>query len=167
VITSGATTDISGIFIAPTIDVDKSEVKKGDTITIFGQSIPESQVTISVHSEVETFHTVSTDKSGAYLLAYDTSDLELGKHETKSKTKKANEISPYGKTVEFLVGTLSKPKSACAIGDLNCDGKVNIVDFSIMAYWYQKPQPPATVDLNHDGKVTLVDFSILAYHWTG
>jgi hypothetical protein len=52
-------------------------------------------------------------------------------------------------------------------GDLNCDNHVNLVDFSIMAHWYKKLNPPAKVDLSGDGKVTLVDFSIMAYNWTG
>ena len=45
--------------------------------------------------------------------------------------------------------------------------KVNIVDFSITAFWYNRPSPPPAIDLNKDGKVNLVDFSILAYYWTG
>jgi hypothetical protein len=44
---------------------------------------------------------------------------------------------------------------------------VNLVDFSILAYWYLKPNPDPKVDLNSDGIVDLVDFSILAYYWTG
>ncbi len=51
--------------------------------------------------------------------------------------------------------------------DLNNDKRVNLIDFSITAYWYKRPSPPATVDLNNDGKVNLVDFSIMAYYWTG
>jgi hypothetical protein len=53
-------------------------------------------------------------------------------------------------------------------GDISCDGTVNLVDFSILAYWYKLgTKPPVNVDLNGDGKINLVDFSILAYHWTG
>jgi hypothetical protein len=36
-----------------------------------------------------------------------------------------------------------------------------------MAFWYKKPSPPAKVDLNSDAKVNIIDFSILAYNWTG
>jgi len=52
-------------------------------------------------------------------------------------------------------------------GDLNGDRRVNLVDFSIAAYWHGRPACPAAVDLNGDGKVTLTDLSILAAHWTG
>jgi hypothetical protein len=41
------------------------------------------------------------------------------------------------------------------------------VDFSVVAYWYKRTGPPANVDLNKDGRVDLIDFSIMAYNWTG
>ncbi|MCI0542615.1 hypothetical protein L0Y69_02605 [bacterium] len=57
-------------------------------------------------------------------------------------------------------------------GDLNDDCKVDLVDFSIAAYWYKKPLSERFLaieekKLNGDGKVTLRDFSIMAYYWTG
>ncbi len=54
--------------------------------------------------------------------------------------------------------------------DLNHDGRVSLVDFSILAFWWKRPltaEAKQIVDLNGDEKVDLVDFSILAYHWTG
>src|SRR3989338_8663745 len=66
-VTFGATTKVSGIFIAPTIAVDKSEVKKGDNIAIFGQSVPGGEITISVNSEDEFFNKINADTNGAYL----------------------------------------------------------------------------------------------------
>jgi hypothetical protein len=55
------------------------------------------------------------------------------------------------------------------VGDLNCDGKVNLVDFSIMAFWFGRTLTGKGLDadLNHDSKVNLVDFSIMVFHWTG
>ncbi len=51
------------------------------------------------------------------------------------------------------------------IADINCDGKVNLVDFSIMYYWFEKTPVPPRVDLNRDGRVNIFDFSIMAYYW--
>ena len=45
------------------------------------------------------------------------------------------------------------------------NGKTNLVDFSILLYWWGKYNP--AVDLNQDGIVNLPDFSILMYYWTG
>ncbi len=170
--TSGTSTSVGGIYIAPTIDTDKSEVKKGDTITILGQTIPEGTVTISVHSGEEFFRSVLADDKGAYFYQFDSSPLEMGQHSTKSKTASGSQVTPYGTVVAFAVGNENILRSADAPacpsrGDLNTDCKVNLVDFSIMAYWYKKAAPPTTVDLNGDRTVNLIDFSILAYNWTG
>ncbi len=170
-ITQGSAINIGGIFLSPTIDVDKSEVKQGDNVVIFGQSVPDSDITISVHSEQEIFNKVKTDKSGVYLLNFDTSQIEIGSHLAKSKSAVETEVSPFGNTVAFKVGNESKKKelNTCSSlrGDLNCDKKVNLVDFSIMAYWYKKTDFPANVDLNKDGIISLIDFSIMAFNWTG
>ena len=50
--------------------------------------------------------------------------------------------------------------------DMDCDGRVDIIDFSIMYYWYERASPPTRVDLNKDGAVDIYDFSIMAYYWT-
>ena len=52
-----------------------------------------------------------------------------------------------------------------SVADLNCDGYVDIIDFSIMYYWFDKKDPPARIDLAKDGKVDLADFSVMAYYW--
>lgn len=175
-ITSGATTKVSGIFIAPTIATDKSEVKRGDNIVIFGQSTPESEVTISVNSDEEFFNKVKADAGGAYLYNFDTSALTADWHYAKSKAALNGEISSYSKTVSFNVGakTVSaQPSAKCpAKADLNNDCRVNLVDFSIAAYWYKRTisaefAAKEKERLNGDGKVDLIDFSIMAFYWTG
>ena len=169
-VTSGVTIEISNIFIAPTIAVDKSEVKRGDNVAIFGQSVPSSEITIAVNSEEEFFDKTLADASGAYLYNFDTAQLGMGQHFTKSKSALDGAISFFSKTVSFNIGTktiFAQPEKTPAKGDMNNDKRVNLVDFSVVAYWYKRPSPPATVDLNNDGKVDLVDFSILAYYWTG
>lgn len=169
-VTAGTTTNIGGIFMAPTIALDKAEVKKGDNIAIFGQSLPSSEITISINSETEFFDKITSDNSGVYLYNFDTSILEKGQHYTKSKAATLGAISSFSKAVGFIVGNktvLAEEKKVVARGDLNNDRRVNLVDFSIIAFWYNKPKPPTTSDLNGDGKVNLIDFSILAFNWTG
>lgn len=174
-ITSGVTTKISGIFITPTISVNKKEVKRGDNITIFGQSIPNSQIVISVNSPQEFFKSILSDESGVYLYNMDTSILDMGKHLTKSKALKNSEISSFSDTVGFIVGTknvfLGEEKKVTKC-DLNEDGRCNLVDFSIVAFRYKRPLSEDFIikeieHLNGDGKIDLVDFSIMAFYWTG
>ena len=79
--------------------------------------------------------------------------------------------------VSFKVGDKTvlfkkKPKQCLSKADLNDDCHVNLVDFSIAAYWYKRPISQAfklieAASLNGDGKIDLVDFSIMAFHWTG
>lgn len=168
-VTSGVTTNVTGIFIAPTIDVDKSEVKKGEILKIFGQAIPNSDITVIINSEEEIYGKTKADQLGAYLYNLDTLTVEMGEHLAKSRATLKEEISPLSKAISFKVGTrtVSKTIGKCGKADLNCDKKVNLIDFSIAAYWYKRPSPPKNVDLNGDGKVDLIDFSIMAYYWTG
>lgn len=64
-----------------------------------------------------------------------------------------------------------KPAEKCfRRGDVNDDCKVDLVDFSIAAYWYKRPLPARFLaveksKLSGDGQVTLRDFSIMAYWW--
>src|SRR3989344_2065251 len=52
-----------------------------------------------------------------------------------------------------------------SIADLDCDGYVDIVDFSIMYYWFDKSDPPPRVDLQREGNIDIADFSVMAYYW--
>ena len=170
-ITQNTSTTISGIFITPTIAVDKLQVAQGDNLTIFGQSVPSSNIVISIHSPVEIFKNVNSDSNGVYLLNFDTSPLIYGQHQAKSKVSVQNEISTFSPIVTFNVGStniMNKETMGCGIkADLNGDCKVNLVDFSILAYWYKRAGFPKKIDLNNDGKINIIDFSIMAYYWTG
>lgn len=167
----GVATSIGGIFIAPTIKVDKSDVRKGDTITIFGQSVPDAEVLIAVHSENEFFVKIPSDQAGAYLYRLDTSPLAFGLHIAKSKSAlSSGPVSDFSHAVQFRVGSkniATELKRPPLKGDISGDGRVNIIDFSIAAYWYTRLSPPSTVDFNGDGAVSLIDFSIMAFYWTG
>lgn len=173
-VTFGVTINVRNIFIAPTIDTDKIEVKKGDILKIFGQTTPDSNVTIIISSEEEIYKKVQSDESGFYLYNLDTFELEKGDHFAKSRATLKDEISPLSKAVSFKVGVrnILRPKLKYLRGDLNNDGRVNLIDFSIAAYWYKRPLSESfkiieKERLNGDGKIDLVDFSIMAYYWTG
>ena len=175
-VSKGTLTKIEDIFVAPTIALDKSEVRKGDVITIFGQSVPMSEVTLEVNSPHQFFAKTLADKSGTYLHNFDTSVLEVGDHSTQSRSATNTEISPPSSKAQFQVGTENvyiNDSSICSKkADLNSDCRVNLVDFSIVAFWYNRPLSSTFIlrekeHLNGDGKINLVDFSIMAFHWTG
>lgn len=170
-VTANVTTNVGGIFIAPTISTDKSMVKQGDNIAIFGQSAPVADVLVTINSDEEFYGKVKSDNNGVYLYNFDTTPLDFGGHNAKSKASLAGAISSFSQAVSFNVGTqnIAAPKIVKKVlkGDIQGNGRVDLIDFSIEAYWFNRPNPPAKVDLNGDGKVNLIDFSIMAYYWTG
>jgi hypothetical protein len=171
-VTSGTTVNISGIFLSPTINIDKSEVKRGDDLIVFGQTTPNTDLSIVFHSDVEILRNIKTNITGLYEYTMDTTPLDFGEHHVKSKAIMDSEVKATSIEVPFVVGFANKlidytNKCGTIRGDLNCDGRVNLTDFSIMAYWYKKSNPPTNIDLNNDGNISLVDFSIMAYSWTG
>jgi hypothetical protein len=70
----------------------------------------------------------------------------------------------------------------CSPGDLNCDGRINIEDVSILFYWWGKPvHRPSfasllasiiglgrpSPDMNSDQRIDIFDLSMLLSRWTG
>lgn len=173
---NGAKTTVSGIFLPPTIETDKSIVKQGDELIIFGQAAGDSEVVIEINSGTTSSSTTMTTNasgSGLYEYHFDTTTLSFGDHTVKAKAIFGEVESSYGKTIVFSVEDKNVFKeSIFLIGDLNDDWKVDVVDFSIAAFWYKRPLSEEFAEieeerLNGDGKVDLIDFSIMAYYWTG
>ena len=165
-ILAGTTTTISGIFISPTISISATQVERGDEINIFGQVFPESQVHIFISSPEIVKETVA-DPQGNWAYKLDTSPLEEGEHRVRVRALiGGGEQSPFSQTLSFLV--LRRGVLTGRGADLNFDGRVNIVDFSILLYfWGQKEPANRFADMNFDGIVNIVDFSIMMYWWTG
>jgi hypothetical protein len=175
-VSEGASTQVSGIFIAPTIMTDLLQVKRGENLAIFGQTTPNSNLTIIVESENKIVVDTNSDATGVYLINFDSSQLAKGDHIAKSRVMLANEVSSFSSSLVFKVGDINVVRGSqiCSFqrADLNCDAKVNLVDFSIAAYWYQKVISAEFAELertqlNGDYKIDLTDFSIMAYYWSG
>ena len=177
------TTTISDIVIAPTIGADKSEVKVGNDIKFFGYSFPQSQVNVIINSETTIADKANSDKLGYWSYDLASGQLERGDHTTKSQTVTPDNLkSPFSDSLAFRVGdkdvSFGKLPSVPLLGigapvcnkngDINNDKRVNIVDFSIMLYfWNQRNPKNPCADINRDGAVNLFDFSIMLFWWTG
>ncbi|MCD5381710.1 MAG: hypothetical protein LR017_00155 [Candidatus Pacebacteria bacterium] len=168
-VTQGAVTNVNGILIPPTLRVSETEIDPGDQVTLSGQSIPNATIEISIDDDADVF-SVTTDSSGNWSFGLNTAQLSIGTHTIKvrfvegSSTLKTE--SSYGTTVSLFVGVEGQPANN---SDLNRDGSVNLVDFSILVFWWGtnggNSNPPA--DINQNGNVGLEDFSILLFNWTG
>jgi len=155
-------TTISGIFLPPTIILNPRQVEKGDEIEISGQSFPESEINIFIFPE-EIVKKTKTSFQGVWTNKLETSLLEEREYTAKAKAIYGEgEQSPFSQAISFVI-----LKGRCRGADLNFDGKVDLVDFSILLYyWGQKNPKNSCVDINSDGIVNIVDFSIMMYWWS-
>ncbi len=168
-LTSGTTVTITGIFLGPTIGADKQQLKTGDTATVFGTTSPESNVSVFFSSTPEVQYDVTAKADGTWVKQLVAKDLTVGNHTVKSKaTDPSGAISDFSNTVAISV--LGTPPTKCTgktKGDLNCDAKVDIVDFSVLLfYWNARNPANDRADLNQDGVVNIIDFSIMLFYWT-
>lgn len=166
VLYSGYLTDISGIRFAPTITTDKISVKKGDFITVEGASLPNNSISVVFDGPENRSFLLESDEFGTYNVTIPLSLVE-GDYTVRSAYPRDTRTS---KAIRVSIGTASilRVEATSNIpGDCNVDQKITLVDFSVLAYWYGKPNPPKCVDTNADNIVNLVDFSIVAFYWNG
>ncbi len=158
----------SDIFLPPTLKADKSEVRLGDSIKFYGYAYPASSVLL--YTLTDNPLTFQAGRDGKYEFNYLTVGLSKGFYSAKVKGVVGNTSSGFSGTLKFLVGTeniLAPHIGSCpAKADFNKDCRVNLIDFSILAYWFERTGFPEEIDLNKDKVVDLIDFSILAYFWT-
>lgn len=168
-VTQGAVTSLNGILIPPTLRLSNANINPGDPITLSGQSVPSTTVEVSIDNGKRTLSTV-TDAFGSWSIDFNTGVLNVDTHTLKARfvsgSGQLKVESPYGSVVSLFAGVEGKTTSN---SDLNRDGKVNLIDFSILIFWWGTPggnsNPPA--DINQNAKVGLEDFSILLFNWTG
>jgi hypothetical protein len=167
-LTAGQTTTMTGIILPPTMDITNPVVTAGDKVQVTGASAPGAAVRLVVDAGKYTF-TVPSLLDGSWKYQVPTQGLANGLYTVKAQTVIGPDMSSgFSQALQFGVG-VQIPVSQCQNApDINGNGRVNLVDFSILAYWWRRPIPPgATFDLNCDGVVNLADFSILAYYWNG
>lgn len=166
-VSEGASTMVSGVFIPPTIDMEETVIDPGDTVRIFGTSVPDVEVETHIHSEAKLVRGATSDESGAWEIELDTSPLEIGQHTARSLfqlSQGGNALeSSYSRAITFFLGVEATDTDLSA--DLNNDGRVNLADFSILLFHWGTSNPIA--DINNNGSVGLADFSIMLFQWTG
>lgn len=169
-VAQGALIQLTGIFIPPTVGLNKTVFLPSEVINLFGQTVPQSQVSIVVHSNEELFFNTDSNSNGQYFYSFDASLLEVGQHDLKARSSSNDEVSDFSSTLNFRIGTTTEQEVIEKKADFDGDGRINLIDFSIAAFWYKKTvtsEVSKAVDLNTDGAINLIDFSIMAYYWTG
>lgn len=167
-VVAGTLNNIANVVLPPSISFATSTVALDATTTISGVSEPLSTIYIVVTSQagLQVPFQATTTASGNGLWSYTLATQ--GFPQDTYQVKAQSSIPGFGEstfsTISFLgVGEEALPKFK--IGDLNGDGKVNLVDFSILlTHWGTNY---AADDLNGDGTVDLPDLSIMLFNWTG
>ena len=158
----------------PSIKVSPNPVNPGQALTISGQSIPNSTVTIENQKDgssvsLKSFTTTS-GSNGNWSIDVDTNGFSNGTYKTRAKSEQTSSgINIKTDFSNYTFYGVGQNAEVTLNADLNRDGKVNLTDFSILLFWWAtdggSSDPPA--DINLDGTVSLTDFSILLFNWTG
>jgi hypothetical protein len=168
-VTQGAITNVNGVLVPPTIRINDTTVNPGDIVTFSGQTIPNAQIEVKIDANGQTLRATS-DGSGNWSTTLNTQGLSNAAHTARARfsigSGNLSSQSTYSTTLQFFVGVEGAPARP---SDLNRDGSVNLIDFSILIFWWGSAggnSDPAA-DISGNGRVSLEDFSILLFNWTG
>lgn len=163
-VVQSAVTTVANILVPPTISLSGDQIVPGEPLTISGESVPNASVVSEISGGALTVFSSEVEESGAWSLQIDTNSLNEGFHSIKSLFEIDEDTkSGYGRALSFYIGT--EPLSEVVSPDVNDDGKINLVDFSIFLLSWGGED--IRHDFNQDGTVSLADFSILLFNWTG
>ena len=167
-LTSGGSVSISNMMLSPTIDQDKTTIAENQSIVFSGVSVPGSSITLTVES-TPIDYTATANAQGQWSVTVPGTDPGVGAHTAKATSVLGALTSNLSSILSFIVqGVVINQCDGKVAADINCDGKVNLVDFSIMLFYWQATNPAnARADINGDTKVDETDFSILLFYWTG
>ncbi len=165
------TSSLSNVNVMPTILVRPDPVEIGSQVTVSGFAIPDATITVENQNDktalsLKSFTTTS-NSSGAWSTVISTAGFTQGTYKVRARAVQSGGVSTnFSNYTYYGVGQEADQQLS---PDLNRDGSVNLIDFSILLFWWGgaggDSDPPA--DINGDGTVSLTDFSILLFNWTG
>ncbi len=170
-VTQGAITNLNDLVLPPSLKVSTANFNPGQVITVSGQAVPNAKVDLYIDRNSNT--AVASGQSGpngVWSIQYDTNRLSTAEHTIRARsvtgTGALTVQSGFSSTVQLFAGVEGK---AATPSDLSRDGKINLIDFSILIFWWNTnggdSNPPA--DISGNARVGLEDFSILLFNWTG
>ncbi len=170
-VTGARTSSLGNINITPSIKLSPERIDPGQPITISGYAISNSVVTIEngeQGSQQAATYTTNSDQAGRWSITLDkTSNFSIGTYQVRIKSEQTEGASTAFS--DYIFYGVGQEADVPLNTDLNRDGKINLIDFSILLYWWGTDggdsNPPA--DINGDGRVSLTDFSIMLFNWTG
>ena len=158
---------VAGIMFPPTIQALNKTINPGESFVFSGRAMPKSGVEVFLRagSGAERFATSTADEQGVWSLQVATNNLSVGAYTAGARSFfSETELTGWSANVPLGIGQEAAADLSLR-ADLNKDGKVNLVDFSILLFSWGTSD--ANADINADGKVNLSDFSIMIFYWTG
>lgn len=163
----------SNIIIPPTISSSHFVVGLNQQYSVYGYAPPGSSVEVVI-AGVKSFGTTTANAQGYWQLNL-SGEPPFGAYSLRARATFNGFTSLYSKPIQILFFLVSPtqpaepppPPQLASCVDYNKDRRVNLIDFSILLFWFGKDNPPSVVDCNQDGLINIKDFSILMYFWTG
>lgn len=161
-------TSISNLLLSPTIELSTTSINQGDLLVTNGSSIINGNLSIFTEPHLRTYYATAS-ATGIWSYTIDNTDEYIpGDYHIYSLVQ--NDIgsqSLFSNALQFSVISNqnggSEPLCDLSRGDLNCDDLINLIDFSILMYYWGSTNQGA--DINIDDSVNLIDFSIMMYYW--
>jgi hypothetical protein len=161
---------IAPVYLSPTISATTT-VGLGQPVTLRGFAIPLRPVKAIMNKQGDALNskvvtaTTTANGDGSWALTLPSDGLSKGTYEVKALSQLTDKEQSLLSPVLYIgIGENPNPNFKNR-SDLNKDGKVNLIDFSILLYNWRTAD--AVADINQDGTVSLVDFSIMLANWTG
>lgn len=157
------------IIVPPTLNTNLTTIGQDQHLVMYGYGPAGSTILFSVPGSLDLGSTIA-DSTGFYQFEL-ANNLPPGSYQVRARAQLGDRQSMYSKPVAitFYTGAIVPPPptqyKVCV--DYNQDGRVNLVDFSILLFWFGKTDMPTRIDCNGDRLIDIKDFSILMYFWTG
>lgn len=163
----GTNNKISDILLSPTLASLATNPALGEDLSLVGESAPGTTVRVIVSQKVASLlsqvsATSASTTGGLWRETVPGARIAKGSFVIQARGEMDDKVSHLSPP---LILGLGGEASSKASPDINGDGKVNLIDFSIMlSAWLSDD---FASDLSGDGTVNLADFSILLFNWTG
>jgi hypothetical protein len=160
-------TSVSNQILSPTIAIDKSVYTNGENIVVSGSTVPNANITIFTQAPLRIYTAVAdADGEWQYTIT-NAAEYVMGDYYIYALAQSDLGLTSLNSlSLGFTIASTFPTGTACgdiSKGDLNCDGSVDLTDFSILMYYWGSAS--AIADINEDTIVELTDFSILMYWW--
>lgn len=169
-VTQNAVTNVGNVFLPPTIRALIAKVSPGTNIILDGTTAPRARVQLLLDKSSAPVHTANSKDNGEWDASLPTGGMSPENYhqilpflELIGASGTVPQKSGNGTSLNVFVGN-SNVSDRTGNGDINGDGKVNILDFSMLLFRFGGADPAG--DLNHDGKVNIADLSIMLFNWT-